>query len=211
MVADRLRGARAALDVQAGGGELLSRIDQWPPRLVAAEGWLPNVAVAGRNLHGRGGHVVAANDDRPALPFRGGAFDLVVSRHPVTAWWEEIARVVAPGGSYLSQQVGPRSMFEVAEWFLGPQPTTSHRSPALAVAGAEAAGLDVVDLRDARLRAEFHDIGAVIYFLRLVIWIVPGFDVTEHRGRLRVLHEEIEARGPFVAHATRFLIEARKP
>jgi hypothetical protein len=61
------------------------------------------------------------------------------------------------------------------------------------------------------LRMVFHDIGAVIYFLRKVIWIVPGFTVDRYRIELRTLHDRIQADGPFVAHATRFLIEARKP
>lgn len=197
--------------MQAGGGELLAGIARWSPLLVASEGWLPNVAVAARNLHGRGGCVVVAHDDRSALPFRGGAFDLVVSRHPVTAWWEEIARVLAPGGTYLSQQVGRGSVHEVTDWFLGPQPVSSHRSTAAAIAGAQAAGLDVVDVREARLRTEFFDVGAVVYFLRLVIWIVPGFDVDAHHHRLRAMHEHIGRHGSFVAQAARFLIEARKP
>jgi hypothetical protein len=58
---------------------------------------------------------------------------------------------------------------------------------------------------------EFRDIGAVIYFLRKVIWIVPGFTVEKHRARLRDLHDQIRREGPFTAHATRTLIEARKP
>lgn len=41
--------------------------------------------------------------------------------------------------------------------------------------------------------------------------MVPGFTVDAHRDRLRALHDRIEAEGPFVAHSTRFLIEARKP
>jgi hypothetical protein len=68
-----------------------------------------------------------------------------------------------------------------------------------------------VDLRLERLRTEFHDVGAVIYFLRLVVWIVPGFTVERFRDRLRTLHDRIERDGPFVAHATRFLVEARRP
>jgi hypothetical protein len=69
----------------------------------------------------------------------------------------------------------------------------------------------VLDLRLESLRTEFHDIGAVVYFLRKVVWMVPGFTVEAYRERLRDLHELIVARGPFVAHSTRFLIEARKP
>jgi hypothetical protein len=43
-----------------------------------------------------------------------------------------------------------------------------------------------------------------------VIWIVPHFTVDAYLGPLRSLHEQIQANGPFVAQAQRFLIEAHK-
>ncbi|MFC9090886.1 class I SAM-dependent methyltransferase [Nocardiopsis dassonvillei] len=204
--------ASAALDIQTGGGEVLAGIPERPPLTVATESWPPNIAEATRLLHPLGVAVVA-DEDEPPLPFADGAFDLVVSRHPVTVWWEEIARVLAPGGTYLSQQVGPASVFEVVEFFLGPQPeeTRASRHPEQAREGARAAGLEVTDLRMERLRTEFFDVGAVVYFLRKVVWMVPGFTVEAYRDRLRDMHEHIEREGSFRATTTRLLIEARKP
>ncbi|WP_329589645.1 class I SAM-dependent methyltransferase [Streptomyces sp. NBC_01362] len=211
-MAERMGRAGAALDIQTGGGEVLASVPKLPPLAVATESWPPNVARATALLHPLGAAVVA-DPDEPPLPFGDNAFDLVVSRHPVTTWWAEIARVLTPGGTYFSQQVGPASVFELVEYFLGPQPPAvrTARDPEAARAAAEAAGLEVVDLRTERLRTEFLDIGAVVYFLRKVIWMVPGFTVEEYRPRLAELHHRIETEGPFVAHTTRFLIEARKP
>ena len=70
---------------------------------------------------------VAARGD--ALPLRDASFDLVISRHPVVAHWDEIARVLAPGGTYFAQHVGPRSAYEVTEWLMGPQPPSGARTP----------------------------------------------------------------------------------
>jgi SAM-dependent methyltransferase len=211
LVASRMQEATAVADLQSGGGEVLARLAHLPQLLVATEGWAQNVAVAARNLRPRGAHVVATHDDRPALPFRKASFDLVTSRHPIVTWWEEVARILRPGGAFLSQQVGPHSVGELTEFLSGPQPGPSKRDPALARASAEGAGLEVVDLRSERLRIVFYDIGAVVYFLRLVIWIVPSFSVERYRRRLGDLHDHIERNGCFVAHATRFLIDARKP
>ena len=209
-LADRLGRASASLDIQTGGGEVLAEAEAFPPLAVATESWSPNVAKATRLLHPRGVAVVA-DPDEPPLPFADGAFDLVTSRHPATIWWEEIARVLAPGGTYFAQHVGPASVFELIEFFLGPQPEARlGRHPDGEVAGAEAAGLDVVDLRTARLRIEIRDVAAVVYLLRKVIWWVPGFTVEGHLDRLRDLHELIQSDGPFVAHSTRHLIEARR-
>lgn len=210
-VADRAEAASMMLDLQSGGGEMLAGLPHLPSVMVATEGYAPNVLAAARRLRPRGGLVVAVQDDRPDLPFAGDTFDLVTSRHPIKAWWEEIARVLCPGGTYLSQEVGPDSVRELSEFIMGPWPAGSSRDPQLARAAAEAAGLTVTDLRCERLETVFDDIGAVVYFLRLVVWIVPGFSVDRYRDRLRALHEHIGGEGPFVAHASRFLIEATKP
>ncbi|MET9000603.1 methyltransferase domain-containing protein [Amycolatopsis sp. NPDC004169] len=209
LLGSRLRGVQAALDLETGGGEVLDGCPALPPLMVATESWPPNIAKASARLRPRGVTIVAT----AGFPFRDNVFDLVSSRHPVTTDWSEIARVLRPGGTYFSQQVGPASVFELVEFFLGPQPedTRTSRHPDHAVRAAAEAGLEVTDLRSESLRTEFFDIGAVVYFLRKVIWMVPGFTVGQYRDKLRELHEKIERDGPFVAHTTRFLIEARKP
>jgi SAM-dependent methyltransferase len=209
LLAGRMARAEAGLDVQTGGGEVLARISRPPPVLVATESWPPNLAVARRNLRPLGAAVVEA-DDEADLPFHSGSFDLVVSRHPTVAIWPEIARVLHPGGTYLSQQVGAGSNRELTDFMMGPQPVAPDRSPQVAVAEAQAAGLIVADLREQALRVEFYDVGAVVHFLRKVLWTVPGFTVQGYLDQLARMHERILSRGPFVSHAQRFLIEARK-
>jgi SAM-dependent methyltransferase len=208
MMAERMGRAAAALDIQTGGGEVLARILHPPPVLAATESWPPNVALARRNLAPLGVVVAEVADDAD-LPFPAESFDLVVSRHPTEVLWPEIARVLRPGGTYFSQQVGAGSNRELTDFLMGPQPVSQARSPQRAVAEAQAVGLTVTDLREQSLRTVFNDVSAVVYFLRKVIWTVPGFTVAGYRDQLRKLHEKIQAEGPFAAHAQRFLIEAR--
>ncbi|MDX3239472.1 class I SAM-dependent methyltransferase [Streptomyces sp. ME03-5709C] len=220
LLAQRTARAAAVLDVQTGGGEVLATIPTAPAVLAATESWAPNLEIARRNLAPLGAAVVQV-EDTADLPFPDGHFDLVVSRHPVVTRWDEVRRVLRPGGAYLSQQVGAGSVRELSEHLMGPGPvaartrrdpftTTPGSSPVEAAARAEAAGLEVVDLRQEALRMEFHDIAAVVHFLRKVIWIVPGFTVAAYRERLAELHGFMERHGPFVAYAQRYLIEARK-
>jgi len=208
---ERIGTVDAALDLQTGGGEVLAAAPTLPRLLVATEGWPPNVTAATELLHPRGVAVVAHDDDSP-LPFADAAFDLVTSRHPVVPRWAEIARVLRPGGTYLAQHVGPASVFELVEYFLGPQPEDVRRGrdPQDEVAAAREAGLELVDLRAERLRIEFQDVGAVVWFLRKVVWMVPGFTVDAYRTELRDLDEQIRAEGPFVAHSARHLVELRR-
>jgi SAM-dependent methyltransferase len=213
LLADRMTSASAVLDVQTGGGEVLARAleqaERSPVRIAATESWPPNLEIARQTLSRFGASVFEVPDDAD-LPLSANSFDLVVSRHPVVTIWPEIARVLQPAGTYLSQQVGAGSNRELIDFMMGPQVIGDSRSPQRAVKDAEEAGLAVVDLRQESLRVVFNDVGAVVYFLRKVLWTVPGFTVDGYRDRLLSLHEKIQRQGPFVAHAERFLIEARK-
>ena len=212
LMGERIGRAHMHLDIQTGGGEVLAGVPQKASGgMVATESWPPNLTIAQENLRAKGVTVVS-DEDEPPLPFADGAFDLVTSRHPVMAHWREISRVLTPGGTYFSQHIGPDSGHEVYEWFLGPKPTgKSFREPALARQEAEKNGLEVVDLREAELKMEFFDVGAMVYFLRKVIWFVPDFTVEKYRDDLLRLHEHIQREGSFVGYSRRFLIEARKP
>jgi hypothetical protein len=48
LLAERMRHARAALDIQTGGGEVLGQVPDPPPVLVATESWRPNIDFARR-------------------------------------------------------------------------------------------------------------------------------------------------------------------
>jgi SAM-dependent methyltransferase len=210
LISSRIAAAAAVLDIDTGGGEVLAGIAQAPPLLVATESWPANIGVARRNLNHLGATVVEV-EPHAALPFPNGTFDLIVSRHPIATLGR--GRAPADARRDVSRAGGRRegSVRELTEFLMGPQTRNDARSTARAVAADEGAGLEVVALQQASLRMEFHDVAAVIVFLRKVIWIVPGFTVERYRERLEDLHRRIEARGAFVAHSTRFLIEARKP
>lgn len=210
LLAERMARASVALDVQTGGGEVLARIPHPPGVLVATDSWPPNIELARRNLAPLGASVIAVADDGP-LPFADDSFDLVVSRHPVVTPWPEIARVLTPGGTFLSQQIGNNTNVELSEFMMGPLPRERRTAEERIATAATAAGLIVRDLRHESLRVEFNDVGAVVHFLRKVLWTVPGFTVNAYREQLARMHRHIERFGPFVAYSRRLLVEAGKP
>ena len=210
LIASRLPRVTSALDIDTGGGEIIVEIPHLPPRMVVTEGWPPNVQRARDLLSPRGVQVVSIERGRP-LPFPDASFELVTSRHPVAPDWGEIARVLVGDGTYLAQHVGPASAFELIEWFLGPLPRERlGRNPDREAAAARAAGLQIVDLRTARCRMEFFDIGSVVYILRKCVWWVPDFTAERYRDDLKRLDTHIRTHGAFVAHSTRTLIEAKR-
>ena len=210
LLADRLAQVSSALDIDTGGGEVVSQAAVLPERMCVTEAWPPNARRAREALGPRGVEVHETKQDQ-SLPFPDESFELVTARHPVSPDWSEIRRVLVPGGHYFAQHVGPSSAFELIEFFLGPLPDSREgRDPYREAAQAEQAALTVTELRTARCRMEFFDIGAVVWILRKCVWWVPDFTVDRYRAKLLELDELIRDRGSFVAHSTRHLIEARR-
>lgn len=212
--------ARSSLDLGTGGGEFIASLRTRPPLCVATESWALNVAVAARNLRSVRAHVVATEgsadnaDQDPdgldgRLPFRSGAFDVVIDRH--TAFRAtEVARVLRPDGTFLTQQVGGRNEAELNE-ALGVGPP--YESPTLDeyVRQLESAGLVVDEAAEALPVKRYLDVGAIVYNAKAIPWQFPGFDLSVGNERLRGIHERIQQDGAFVVHHHRLLLEARKP
>jgi SAM-dependent methyltransferase len=211
LLSGRLGEVGSALDIDTGGGEVLAEAIRFPRRMVATETWPPNVQRARELLGSHGVEVVRTSDDAP-FPFADESFELVTARHPVEPNWPEIHRVLKAGGCYFAQHVGPRSACELIEYFLRPAASgESAREPRVEAALAQEAGLVVVDLRTARCRMEFYDVGAVVWILRKCVWWVPDFSVEKYLDKLRELDTQMRDGTPFVAHSSRHLIEARRP
>ena len=56
----------------------------------------------------------------------------------------------------------------------------------------------------------FTDVGAIVYYLKAIPWVVPGFTVKSHLRYLLVLQERLEAGEELGFYAAKFLIEASK-
>ena len=208
LLAEALASVRTAVDLDTGGGEVIAQVPQLPAQLWVTEAWRPNAARARELLGPRGVQVLQTELGAP-VPLPDGSVDLVTARHPVSPQWAEITRLLAPGGHYLGQHVGPASAFELIEYFLGPLPRQRHaREAEEEAAAAHRVGLDVLELRTASCRMEFFDIGAVVWILRKCVWWVPDFTVDRYAQQLHDLDAQIRADGPFVAHSTRHLIRA---
>ena len=210
---ERIGAANAVLDVQTGGGErfaeILRNLSHRPRDLAATESWPPNVAIARRALgpFGVSVHEVSETD---SLPFEDESFDLICSRHPTVTQWPEIARVLQFDGTYFSQQIGAGTNSELTDFMMGPQLVSETQRVDRAISLATSAGLQVIDVQEESMPVAFFDIGAVVYFLRKVIWTVPDFSTDKYREPLKRMHIQIEEDGSFISQSRRYLIEARK-
>ena len=193
MATDAFKEAKAALDLGTGGGEFLSERPVLPALTAATESWTPNVAVAARRLAPRGvtvmhteaaidNHQQRDRDPKGRLPFADACFDLVVSRHEAFVA-SEVARVLAPEGTFLTQQANSaKDQFCV---LLGLRPRLRAALDLdLLVGQVRETGLEVAAAATGVEEVRFADIGALAWYLRMVPWAVPGFDILTHRQAL---------------------------
>jgi SAM-dependent methyltransferase len=207
LVAQRLPHVASPLDLGTGGGELLASLAPLPARTAATEGYPPNVPVARERLTPLGIEVADVTDG-PPLPFPDGSFELVTSRHEAYDP-AELRRVLAPGGTFVTQQVGGRDLAEVNEALGAPRHQYHDWQLAAAVEQLEAAGFEVTWQREAGLPGAFHDIGALVLFLRITPWQVPGFTVERYAERLRALDADLRAGRPLRVTSDRFVLVGR--
>lgn len=146
------------------------------------------------------------------IPLPDASIELVLDRHE-SFDAAEVRRVLRPGGTFLTQQVGGANYREIERLF-GVPPESPVNQVASARTLAEeiaAAGLTVVERRSARYRSEFRDVGALVWFLRFAPWEAPGFSPVRHREALERVRRTIVRSGAFAVTGRRILVVARRP
>jgi SAM-dependent methyltransferase len=208
--AELMRQVSSVIDMGTGGGErLLKLLEHWPKKVVATENYPPNFILATGRLSPFGVQVVDVilADDAP-MPFADGEFDLVLNRHSgLNA--REVARILAPGGTFLTQQIHGLWAADLLAVFAAkpqwPSSTLDKYVPQL-----KAAGLTIANSQEWTGRLAFIDVGAIVYYLKAVPWLVPGFSVEAHLQPLLSLQRRLERGGELVFTARKYLIEALK-
>ena len=185
---------------------------QWPPRLFATEDYPPNVFLAAKRLTAAGAAVVVAACPAEAdtLPFAGAVFDVVLNRHSA-ANASEVARVLAPGGIFYTQQIHGLWAADLLAVFgaTPPWPDATLERKVNSLDRQPDWTSSTPKSWSGRLR--FADVGAVVYYLKAVPWLVPGFSVDTHQDALLRLQARLDRGEPLVFLARKYKRKRRRP
>lgn len=199
--------SNSGLDMGTGGGEFLANLGVLPKNMVATENWEPNVAVARDRLLPLGVDVSFAKVGEN-LQFADGSFDTVINRQAAFAPLE-IARVLQKGGRFLTQQVPGDNLADLAQEF-GVTSKFIDRDLAVVADELEQCDLSIDQQKEWTGEMTFDDVGALVYYLKNVPWVVPDFSVEKYKDVLLRLQKKIDAGEKLTYTQKRFLIEASK-
>jgi hypothetical protein len=208
--AELMKQSSSVLDLDTGGGErFLILREYWPSKVVATEHYPPNFKLATERLSPLGAQVVdVVLSDFDPMPFDDGEFDLVLNRHAAFNP-NEVARVLTLGGRFLTQQVHGLWAVDLLAAF-DAKPQWPDATPEKYLPRLEAAGLDIINHQNWSGKLMFKDVGAIVYYLKAVPWLVPGFSVESHLEHLLKLQRRLDDGEALAFVARKYLIEARK-
>jgi SAM-dependent methyltransferase len=201
--------ASRLLDMGTGGGEFLDSLPKLPPVTFATESYLPNLDLAQARLAARGVEVRQVMEDN-LLPFDDSYFDLVINRHeeydPTQVW-----RVLKPGGSFLTQQVGGLNDRDLNAMLGAAPPPYTDWCLLKTTQELLDLGFQLLQSKQVNGWTRFTDCGSLVYYLKCIPWQVPDFSIEAYLERLYLIQQYIETHGSIELINQRFFLIAQKP
>lgn len=198
------------LDYDTGGGEFLLSLRHPYGNTAATEGYPPNVALCKERLLPLGIDLRECKD-AAQIPFADASFDIILNRHGDFCP-PEIKRVLKPGGLFVTQQVGCDNDRDLVEMVLPGTPKPfPHENLQEQRARFADSGFAIIQAQEWFGSICFYDVGAFVWFARIIQWEFPDFSVDRCLDRLLQLQKTIRREGKIVGTTHRYLLVAKKP
>lgn len=209
IVLSYLKDDMKLLDIDTGGGEFLLSLRHPYHHTSATEGYPPNVSLCKQTLLPLGIDFkeMSRYDN---MPFDDDSFDMIINRHG-NYNVEELYRVLKPNGLFITQQVGSHNDRELIE-LLCPDSPESFQNAALHIQSElfRNAGFSILRSEEAYRPLRFYDVGALVWFARIIEWEFQGFSVESCFDRLLQAQQILERNGSVDGTIHRYLIVAKK-
>lgn len=198
------------LDMETGGGEFLLELNHPYSETFAIEGYKPNVEFCKNKLLPLGIDFKEA-DGEANLPFDENQFDIVTNRHGDYTC-SELKRVLKVNGLFLTQQVGAKNDWELIKLLQPETKEVAFPKQYLEIRKKELEenGFDILECDEVFQPIRFFDVGALVWFAKIIEWEFPDFEVDKYLERLYKAQEILEREGAIEGKIHRFYIVAKK-
>lgn len=209
LVRQHLKPADEWLDMDTGGGELMSSFKHPVEKTSVTEGWQPNIDLLKRTQVPQG-ITLYADPEGQMAQVPSGHFEVVTNSHgglPIAA----IARVLRPGGIFISKQVGATNNYSLSR-FLNEKyaPAFPDNNLLQVITQLQNNGFRILKADSSFVKMRFTDVGAIVYYATVIPWEFPNFDVNRAMPKLHQLQDIIASVGDITTFEDRFIIVAKK-
>ncbi|MDP6667891.1 MAG: class I SAM-dependent methyltransferase [Dehalococcoidia bacterium] len=203
--------AARALDIGTGGGEYLLEMAAFFSSVVGIDPDPEMIAVATSNAQKSGiANVSFQKGSADELPFSGNTLDFAMNRQaPFNL--QEIARVLRPGGVFVTQQVGIRNLENIVAPF-GGQAFPENAIPSTARRTALQVGLVVDRLDEYDTEYRYLNLDSLVFQLKAISHYLLH-PVSGDSGMTKLLEAarvSSDGRGQFISNEHRWLMVAHK-
>jgi SAM-dependent methyltransferase len=158
-----------------------------------------------------------SQDEKPVqmlldvIPYEDNSFDIVINRHGDFCP-REIRRVLKRGGVFVTQQVGAENDRELIELLYQKELPLAFPEQYLEPTAEKfrKAGFSILDARETFRTMKFLDVGALVWFARIIQWEFPDFSVDSCLPGLQQAQHILETCGCIEGQIHRFLLAAKK-
>lgn len=203
-----LKADMKLLDMGTGGGEFLLTLNHPYKNTYVSEGYEPNVALCKQKLSPLGITVEKSYGEK--IPYENEEFDIVINRHE-SYDIEEVYRCLKSQGIFITQQIGCENDMDLVRRI---DPKAKLRFPnknlASALKEAQNAHFQIVQQEEAITPILFYDLGAFVYFAKIIEWEFIGFSVDKCFTQLLDMQKEIEEKGYLQGSEHRYLMVLKK-
>jgi len=196
------------LDMGTGGGEYLRSLNHPYKNTFATEAYPPNFELCKKTLMPLGIDVRQVFNDN-YLPFENDRFDIIINCHEAFDI-NEVYRLLKPNGLFITQQVGGLNNKDLSRFLISDfkEITTSEHNLKNNIILIENRGFTILESDECFPKLKFFDVGALVYFAKIIELEFPNFSVDNCFAQLCLLQSIVEKQGFIESKEHRFVIVA---
>lgn len=210
LVRQHLTADHILLDMGTGGGEYLLTLNHPYTNTFATEAYPPNYELCTKALQPLGIDVRQVFDDE-CLSYENNMFDIIINKHE-SFDVNEVYRLLKPNGLFITQQVGGLNNKALSKFLLKDfqEITSSNYNLSNSVLALKNKDFTILKSEEYFPKIKFFDVGALVYFAKIIQWEFPNFTVDSCFSKLCKLHSIVKKRGFIESKEHRFIILAQK-
>ncbi|GAH31592.1 unnamed protein product, partial [marine sediment metagenome] len=160
-----------------------------------------NIRIAKKKLESLGVTVIELEEEKEPpfnsnLPFEDGHFDLIINRHE-GYYPKELRRILKVNGIFMTQQVGSISVLNLLQFLNQKTMSVANWNLKSAINELESYNFRIIASGEDVAFIRFYDIGAIVYYLKAIPWLIEGFNVKSYKEKLWDIHLKIAKEGYF--------------